>query len=267
MKNTLLLIVACIISAVSTAQNGINYKALIKDGNGDVIANQAVTIKFQILEDGITNVYQEKHNPTTDTNGIAMVNIGEGMVDSGNYTALDWGAADHFLNVQVDTGAGLVDLGTTEFKRVPYANHSKTAETTTGIKTMYYNTANGPNNGLDIGQITSRVLTIVKKENDTAIRISYTDNLRALGANKSCRWEIKVDGTSSPVQPLVYDVYASLAGDSPHRSRTLVGYFKGLSAGSHEIQIWVGPTPGYSNCDCFTGWPSGTWVLEAEEVN
>lgn len=121
MKNLLLIIIAVLISATSIAQNGINYKALIKDASGDVVASQAVTIQFQILEGATTNVYQETHSPSTDASGIAIVNIGEGTVDSGNFVAIDWGTADHFLNVQVDTGAGLVDLGTTEFKSVPFA--------------------------------------------------------------------------------------------------------------------------------------------------
>lgn len=129
MKNNILFILALIISAISIAQNGINYKALIKDADGDVAANQAVTIQFQILEDGTTNVYQESHTPTTDANGIAIVNIGEGTVDSGNFVAFNWGAAEHFSNVQIDTGAGLTDIGTTEFNSVPYAKHINTANT------------------------------------------------------------------------------------------------------------------------------------------
>lgn len=267
MKTILSLLITLCISAISFAQGGINYKALIKDNNGDILANQTITIQFQILEGGTTNIYQETHNPTTDVNGFIIVNIGEGNADNGNFLTIDWGSTEHSLNIQVNTGAGFTDLGTTPFKHVPYAMHSKTADNMTGIKTMFYATANGPMNGLDIGQITSRVLTIVKKENNTAIRISYTDNLRTLGPNKACRWELKVNGNSSTIQPLVYDFFASLQGENPHRSRTLVGYFKGLTAGTHEIQVWVGPTPGYSNCDCYTGFSNSTWVLEAEEVN
>ncbi|GHC64648.1 hypothetical protein [Ulvibacter litoralis] len=134
---------------VGIAQNGINYKALIKDANGDVIANQAVTIQFQILENGTTNVYQETHNPTTDANGIAIVNIGEGTVDSGNFLTIDWGGVEHFLNVQVDTddGAGLVDLGTTQFMSVPYAlsaQSAKTSEDNSNFIEHYLNTATVP---------------------------------------------------------------------------------------------------------------------------
>ncbi|MCX7550481.1 hypothetical protein [Xanthomarina sp. F2636L] len=119
MKNSITLI-TLLITTFLFSQNGINYKAVIKDNLGNVVANQNIEIQFIILEDA-TNVYQETHLPTTDANGIAIVNIGEGVVISGVFTDIDWGNDDHFLNVQIDTGSGLVDIGTTEFKAVPYA--------------------------------------------------------------------------------------------------------------------------------------------------
>ncbi len=128
MKNRVLFLFALLISTISIAQNGINYKALIKDANGDALVSQGIFVQFQILESGTLNVYQETHDTTTDANGIVVVNIGEGTVDSGNFLTVDWGSADHFLNVQVDSGDGLVDLGTTQFKSVPYAMMAETVE-------------------------------------------------------------------------------------------------------------------------------------------
>jgi len=114
------------------AQQGINYKALIKDNGGNIVANQNITIQFQILEGaGMVNVYQETHSPMTDANGIVIVNIGEGTT-SDNFSALNWGADDHFLNVQIDTGGGLTDMGTTQFMAVPYALYAENFPGSTG---------------------------------------------------------------------------------------------------------------------------------------
>ncbi|MFD2540763.1 hypothetical protein ACFSSB_00415 [Lacinutrix gracilariae] len=122
MKKVIFLFAFCI--ALSTyAQQGINYKAIIKDDLGNVIANQSVTVQFTILE-GATNVYQETHAPTTDANGVIIVNIGEGTTTD-VFTAIAWGTDEHWLNVQIDSGAGLVDLGTTQFMAVPYALSSR----------------------------------------------------------------------------------------------------------------------------------------------
>jgi len=135
------------------------------------------------------------------------------------------------------------------------------------IRTIAYATGNGPYDDTNVGQIKSRVLSFSKAKTNTKIRISYTDNLRVLGSGKTCRWEIRVDGTSCPSQALVYDYYTN-KDDNHHRSRTVVGYCSGVAAGSHTIGIWVGPlSSGHSSSDCYTGWDNSTWVIEAEEVN
>ncbi|MGK0326305.1 MAG: putative membrane protein YwzB, partial [Polaribacter sp.] len=53
----------------SFAQQGINYKALIKDGSGVLVSSTPIDVTFIIL-DGAANVYEETHAPTTDANGI-----------------------------------------------------------------------------------------------------------------------------------------------------------------------------------------------------
>ena len=122
MKTTFTLLITIIVSITGFAQNGINYKAIIKDGGGNILVSQAVDLQFIIYEGAAltNNVYQESHTTNTDANGIIVVNIGEGI--TGNVFAdVDWAKDEHWLNVKVDAGAGLVDLGTTQFMAVPYA--------------------------------------------------------------------------------------------------------------------------------------------------
>jgi len=125
-----LLLAIFFLSITCVFSQGINYKALIKDGGGNVISNDLIVVQFTILQ-GVTetNVYQEIHTPTTDINGIIIVNIGEGVVDSGVFSSLDWDSDDHFLNVQINTGSGLTDMGTTQFMAVPYALSAANAAT------------------------------------------------------------------------------------------------------------------------------------------
>jgi hypothetical protein len=109
------------------AQQGINYKAIINDDSGNALANTAITIQFTILEDSTTLVYSETHNPITDGNGIIIVNIGDGAAISGDFNTIAWGNNPHFLKTDIDIGAGLVHMGTVEFKAVPYALYALTA--------------------------------------------------------------------------------------------------------------------------------------------
>ncbi|AUC81197.1 hypothetical protein [Lacinutrix sp. Bg11-31] len=124
--NKILVIVILGLSSIfSTIEaQSINYKAVIKDGSGNLITNDLIQVQFNILQ-GVaqTNVYSESHTPTTDTNGVIIVNIGEGMLVSGSaaYNTVDWASNTHFLQVLVNTGGGLIDMGTSEFKAVPYA--------------------------------------------------------------------------------------------------------------------------------------------------
>lgn len=111
---------------ISYGQQGINYKALIKDSGGNIVANQNITIQFSILEGPVGNtlVYQETLHPNTDSNGIVSTIIGEGTVDFGNFLTIDWGSDAHYLNVKIDTGSGLTDMGSAQFYDVPYAMHA-----------------------------------------------------------------------------------------------------------------------------------------------
>jgi hypothetical protein len=128
-KTLILLFAVC-----TYAQEGINYKALIKDGGGALVAGQMITVQFQILQGaGMNNVYQETHTPTTDANGIIVITIGDGAVNSGVFDNINWGSDDHFLNTQINTGVGLVDMGTSAFNAVPYALSAKTVENITEI--------------------------------------------------------------------------------------------------------------------------------------
>jgi hypothetical protein len=149
------------------AQQGINYKALIKDGSGSVVASQMITVQFQILQGGVmTNVYQETQTPITDANGIIIINIGEGTPDSGVFADIDWGIDTHFLNTQVNTGAGLIDMGTIGFKTVPYALQAKNATTA--------------DNGIPSGGTVGQVLIIndngLPEWIDNLLEIAYRDS-------------------------------------------------------------------------------------------
>tara|TARA_R110002050_G_scaffold21264_3_gene59074 strand:- start:2187 stop:2429 length:243 start_codon:yes stop_codon:yes gene_type:complete len=70
MKTTITVIVALLISLSSFAQpQRINYKAVIKDSNGNLVVNQTLDVKFTILKNSDNMiVYEETHsNKTTDS--------------------------------------------------------------------------------------------------------------------------------------------------------------------------------------------------------
>ena len=130
MKRTLLTILSLLFCAITFAQSvpqGINYQAVARDANGDVLMNQALTIQFSVISDTTTSTvsWQETHTVTTNDYGLYTAIIGQGTSTSVGssvaFDVIDWGASNHLLKVEVNYGGGFVDMGTTSFMSVPYA--------------------------------------------------------------------------------------------------------------------------------------------------
>ncbi len=127
MKKLCILFVLMLSAGLLRGQNsGFNYKAVISE-NGNVLANQSISMRFTILENGSTPVYREIQTGTTDANGIVVFHIGEGTVVLGNFSTIDWSAHTYFLKTELDTGSGFQNFGMTEFKWVPYAKYAAKA--------------------------------------------------------------------------------------------------------------------------------------------
>ena len=132
MKTNSTLFLAILFSFQLIAQtNGLNYKAIVKDAAGDILVSTPIAVEFNILGSINQNLfYTEEHNAMTDANGLIVLIIGQGAT-SDIFGNIDWSRFEYFLNVRMDTGAGYVDLGTTQFEAVPYALHADTADIAT----------------------------------------------------------------------------------------------------------------------------------------
>jgi hypothetical protein len=127
MKKYLFLILLLPITLISQTI-GMSYKAIVRDDTGAVMANQELRVELTLNIVPINfPAYIESHTITTNENGLMMLTIGEGIPINGTFSSLDW-LNDRFeLNVQIDPGDGLVDLGSTPMYSVPYAYHAQTA--------------------------------------------------------------------------------------------------------------------------------------------
>ena len=121
---------------------GINYQAVIYSDNGNsqpginspgqVLWNEDVTMRFGIYL-GATNpvmVYQEMHLTATDEFGLVSLVIGQGTPQGTPlFESIDWGAGEHFLQVEIDKDAGLnfEIMSYQKLWSVPYALYSEQA--------------------------------------------------------------------------------------------------------------------------------------------
>jgi len=124
------------VTAFAQSPNGISYQAVVRNSSDDLATNTNIGMQISILQGsaGGTAVYVERHFPTTNANGLVSFEIGSGTIISGNFEVIDWENGPYFIKTETDLngGSNYTITGTSEFLSVPYALHSKTAETVSG---------------------------------------------------------------------------------------------------------------------------------------
>ena len=130
MKKTLLILTSVLFCAITFAQSvpqGINYQAVARDANGNELTNQSLTVRLSVVSGSSTGTisWQETHAVTTNDYGLFTSVIGQGtstgVGSSATFNSVGWGAASHYLKVEIDAGGGYFDMGTNELLSVPYA--------------------------------------------------------------------------------------------------------------------------------------------------
>ncbi len=110
MKRLLLSSIAILSVFVLSAQSpqAINYQAVIRDVSNNILTNQNVGIQIKIHTDSLTGtiVYTETHAPTTNALGLINIVIGQGTLESGDFSAISWQSTSHFAEILVDEAGG-----------------------------------------------------------------------------------------------------------------------------------------------------------------
>jgi hypothetical protein len=133
---TIIFLTLVSILGYSQAPEAFNYQAVMRNASGDILTNTQIAVQISILQDSEagTAVYVERFNPTTTEYGLIAIKIGKGSVQSGTFSSIDWGAHEYYIMTEVDpnNGTDFTAMGTTQLLSVPYALHTKTAESITG---------------------------------------------------------------------------------------------------------------------------------------
>lgn len=113
-----------------------SYQAVVRGADDQLLINQSVGMQISVLQgsaDG-SSLYVERHFPTTNSNGLVTIMIGEGTTVEGGFAEIDWSNGPFFLKTETDLngGSNYTISGTSQLLSVPYALHAKTAESVTG---------------------------------------------------------------------------------------------------------------------------------------
>ena len=139
MKRFYAFLAAMLITTSSFAQapQKMSYQAVIRNASDQLVTDQEIGLRVSILQNSIngTLVYQEIYNPNPETNinGLLTIEIGAGVPVTGTFLEIDWSDGPYFLKTETDPSGGTnyTITGTSQLLSVPYAFHSKTAETLT----------------------------------------------------------------------------------------------------------------------------------------
>lgn len=102
-----------------------NYQGIALGLSGEPVNNGALGVKISILKgsmDGSVE-YAETHQTTTSSTGLFDINIGRGTPLVQTISEVDWGAAAHFMSIELDLDGGqdFQFASVIELHAVPYA--------------------------------------------------------------------------------------------------------------------------------------------------
>ncbi|GAB5398773.1 MAG: hypothetical protein Aureis2KO_03580 [Aureisphaera sp.] len=134
MKNILFIIAFAFAVTAQAQTDGINYQAVIinpdaqqipgPDTTGTVLAEADISLRFTILNEDGSVVYQEVMETTTDPYGMVNVFIGSGTASSiSDFNQINWDGTPRNLAVELDMGRGFVFLSMETLTFIPQAYH------------------------------------------------------------------------------------------------------------------------------------------------
>jgi len=138
MKRLLLLLCVLLVAISANAQvpQAFNYQAVARDAGGNILAIQAVGIKFSILQGSSTGtlVYSETYTTTTNQFGLFTLALGQGTPVTGTFNTINWSTGAYWLKVEMDPtgGTSYVNMGTSQLLSVPYAIYANSTGTAGG---------------------------------------------------------------------------------------------------------------------------------------
>ncbi len=139
MKKIFIILAAVLFTVNVFAQTPekMSYQSVIRNSENNLVVNTQVGIQVSILQGSVdgTAIYVETQMPTTNANGLASIEIGNGTVVNGDFSSIDWSNNSYFIKTETDPtgGSNYTITGVSQLLSVPYALHAKTAESVANI--------------------------------------------------------------------------------------------------------------------------------------
>ena len=140
MKQFYLLLATLFIFSFGFAQSvpqGMKYQAVARDIKGQVLANQNITLRIGLADEGKkpTVYYRELHEVTTNELGLFTLVIGGGTIEAGIFKNVPWSTKDIWMQISIKdrVSKDFTDISSSKLLAVPYAFHAETASALSGV--------------------------------------------------------------------------------------------------------------------------------------
>lgn len=128
---TLIIVLFSFVCFAQAPPEAFNYSGAARDAQGNPISEKTIGVELSILKGSPTGAvqYRERHFVNTDKFGVFNCTVGQGSVQQGTFSAVNWSNDSYYLRVGLDANGGtnFVVLGTTQLLSVPYALYAKSA--------------------------------------------------------------------------------------------------------------------------------------------
>ena len=102
-----------------------SYQAIIRNATGQALNSQSVSVRLSILQGSETGnaVYVETHTITTNAVGQIGLQVGGGVVVSGQISQINWSSGPFFIKTETDPTGGInyTINSTSQLLSVPFA--------------------------------------------------------------------------------------------------------------------------------------------------
>ncbi len=139
MKIKSIIVFTCLIltSYSSFGQDFFSYYGIVKNSDGSIVSGTNVKIKIDIEDlSADETLYSEIHTSKTGNDGNISLEIGNGTVESGEFSTINWPKVKPNIIISIDTDLdGIYDVsGESELQSVPYAKYAYKAYELEGSK-------------------------------------------------------------------------------------------------------------------------------------
>ena len=231
MKKNLIFFCCLLMSLTLLAQSPakFSYQSVIHNTDGSYARNQSIGVRVSILKGSATGnvVYSETHKATTNSNGLLILTIGDG-VSSQNLTDIDWSDGLFFIKSEFDLSGG-TDYqleNTTQLLSVPFAMYAQKTSDSYKIdllenvvkdlqqKVDTIDSITVKVNSVEISDIMDKLVTSVKLEGNWYVNLGQTEKFKATPApfaSSKLRWSSSDPDIATVENGVVYGVSPGVA--------------------------------------------------------